>query len=97
MTIDDLQGIFATAHGARKWADGSDAQCDHAGLVAVVEALRDEMLEDMALHTSPIDSEDVSAWFNEILGENCSPKDDGVLIGNQNVEAIINDLHEETK
>ena len=47
MTLDNLQGIFATAYGAHKAANwyASDAACDRAGLAAVVRAMRPEFVQ----------------------------------------------------
>lgn len=46
MDINKLQGIFATAYGARRAAGGTDAECDRAGIAAVAEWLEDHGKDD---------------------------------------------------
>ena len=66
-----------------------------AAIRVVVLALRDEVLQSPSLEDEGMVTV-VDDIFDQILGD-AGPQDDGILIGNQNVEAIINDLHDEQK
>ena len=68
MTLDELNTIGEVARQKCAREGGSIAAMTRARTRAMVEALRDEMLDGIALHGEAIDSEDVATWFNEILG-----------------------------
>lgn len=71
MQFADLMKLFREGQNeGRKKGYVTQGACDAEGLRAVVVALRDEMLDDLALSTEPaIDDKDISAWFDEILGD----------------------------
>lgn len=97
MTLDDLIAAYNNGY----WSCYEEQH--RAGIRAVVEALRDEFHKNYVNAWLGLTVDDIDADFNEILvaagNEKAAggPQDDGILIGNQNVEAIINDLHDEQK
>jgi hypothetical protein len=75
MTLGQLQAIFTTAY-ARKSEGGTEAECIHAGIRAIVRALRDH-ISDMQHMTDAVVSEayvDGAALLDEILGDEPGPE-----------------------
>lgn len=91
MTLDDLTKIYRDEIALPRYPGWDEKH--RAGVKAVVLALRDEVLRSPSLEDEGMVTV-VDDIFDQILGD-AGPQDDGILIGNQNVEAIINDLHDE--
>lgn len=92
MNFDEIHAIGESAFRVELKTPGRGLiagliAADRSRTRAIVEALRDEMLNGIALHTQPIDYDDAAAWFNEILGCNADGEEVGGLLGQQVADA----------